>query len=90
MPSFLEDETVITYDDTSSNKATGQVWGNILGAAGAGGALSGLGDVICSIKGNCQPKSVNYVQANNGGRNNLMMWIIIGVVAVALFMFLKK
>lgn len=52
------------------------ILGSIIGSGGVGSVASGVGDLICGIKGNCAPKNltvVNQPPASNGGMSTLLL-----------------
>lgn len=65
---------------------------DVFGNGGAGGIVSGAGDVICALKGTCVPQNVTYAQNPMMRNNTSMIWIIVAIAAVGLmaFMMLKK
>jgi hypothetical protein len=92
------DEVNVALGAAENNTASGNNGGGfnnvlhtILGNGGIGSVASGAGDIICAIKGNCQPDSVTYV--NQAPTNNNSMILLIGgglVVAVVMIMLLKN
>lgn len=93
VPEWMQQETqTVSYQNSPSSGGNGSnLISSILGNGGLGGAFSGAGDLLCSIKGNCQPKVVNYNQGTGFGMGNILMpLLLIAVVGVVLFFLLKK
>lgn len=72
---------------TGFNNVAGGI-GSILGGVGGG---KGVGSIICSIKGNCIPENITYLQPQPTSRISPMMMLIIGgALVVVLVLMLKK
>lgn len=71
---------------------TAQDIGSILsGVGGSNGIGDDVGNVICALKGNCAPTTVNYVNPATTSSSSSMIWIIAGVgIIVLLVLVLKK
>jgi hypothetical protein len=63
---------------------------SLLGDGGLGSLASGVGDIVCSAKGNCQPENVTNITQAPASNNSMILLLGGGVIVVILMIVLLK